>query len=69
MTRHSREPADGSPVTALVAVAGIADAVSLARRARDELAPHGRIELVESAGVELVAEAAGTHPRSPELPW
>jgi hypothetical protein len=49
-------------VTALVAVAGIADAVSLARRARDELAPHGRIELVESAGVELVAEAAGTHP-------
>lgn len=51
-----------SRATALVALASVADAVTLAQRALGRLACLESLELVEAEGVELVAEEAGTHP-------
>ncbi len=48
--------------TLLLATAGIADAVELARRCARELPGASPVELVESDGVEHVADARGTHP-------
>ncbi|MCU1494154.1 MAG: hypothetical protein JWO62_1918 [Acidimicrobiaceae bacterium] len=55
-------PGAGRRVTALVAVAGVAEAVNFARRALGALVRLESVDLVEAEGVELVAEAAGTHP-------
>ncbi|HUY29523.1 MAG TPA: FAD-binding oxidoreductase [Acidimicrobiales bacterium] len=55
-------PRLGARATALVAVARVADAVELAARARRALPSLDAMELVESDAVELVAEAAASHP-------
>jgi hypothetical protein len=59
MTAPATRPAG---VTALVAVAGLAEAASLAGRAAASLAGLEAVELVEAEALELVADKAGTHP-------
>lgn len=52
----------GDGTTLLLATAGIEEAVALAQRCARELRGTSSVELVESDGVEYVAEATGTHP-------